>query len=170
MRAWKQMGPPSDWELVIAGPDEKGHTDELRREMRQLALDGVVRFVGPVDDDDKWTLYQSAELFVLPSLSENFGIVVAEALSAGVPVVTTTGTPWSVLREKEIGWCVEPEVDSLATALASATQMRTCDLREMGQRGSNWVRSEFQWDAIAQQMCQFYDWLDGGGAKPEFVV
>ena len=54
-------------------------------------------FTGSLDDEQKWEAYARADLFVLPTYSENFGIVVAEALWAGVPVITTKGTPWSEL-------------------------------------------------------------------------
>ena len=82
-RAWAEVRPEG-WELVLAGPDEGGHRAEVEGVIRELGLEGV-RWTGEVDDRAKWDLYYDADLFVLPTFSENFGIVVAEALAAGSP-------------------------------------------------------------------------------------
>jgi glycosyltransferase involved in cell wall biosynthesis len=169
LHAWKQAGPPEGWELVIAGPNENDHLEELVQATQQLDLLDAVKFLGPVDDRDKWLLYHSADLFILPSFSENFGIVIAESLAAGVPVITTTGTPWKGLVDHQAGWWIEPSLESVAEAIVSATSMPDPARREMGARGSRWVRSEFQWDFIAERMSQFYHWLLSGGRKPDFV-
>jgi glycosyltransferase involved in cell wall biosynthesis len=90
--------PRLDWRLVIAGPDEQGTRAALERKAGSLGLlDGIV-FAGPVYGEAKEQLLESADLFVLPSRSENFGLVVAEALAAGVPVVTTKAAPWAELQ------------------------------------------------------------------------
>jgi glycosyltransferase involved in cell wall biosynthesis len=155
---------------VIAGPDERQHERELKSLTTQLRLDEVVEFIGPVADAQKWSLYQSAELFVLPSLSENFGIVVAESLACGTPVLTTTGTPWPRLRSERAGWWVSPDREALSEAIREATAMPVAELRTMGSRGRKWIGSEFKWEVIASQMSDFYQWLIRGGPKPEFVV
>ena len=96
----------ASWQLVIAGPDEQGTLEKLKAlseklqlktaETRDLAsgAEADVVFLGPVQGEEKWALIKRAELFVLPSRSENFGMVVGEALSCGVPVVTTAVGPW----------------------------------------------------------------------------
>jgi len=83
--------------LVIAGPDEQGTLRALKEQVARLGLEESVKFVGSVYGEEKWRMLRSADLFVLPSRSENFGIVVAEALACGVPVITTKGAPWSEL-------------------------------------------------------------------------
>jgi len=97
VEAWHRVRPEG-WRLLIAGPDEGGHRAEVERLVGALDLQREVSFVGPVSDDEKWDLYRGADLFVLPTHSENFGIVVAEALGVGLPVLTTRGAPWRALE------------------------------------------------------------------------
>ena len=121
VRAWAEVRPEG-WELVLAGPDEGGHRAEVEHVIRALGLEGV-RWTGEVDDRAKWDLYYGADLFVLPTFSENFGIVVAEALAAGIPAITTTGAPWGVLEERGCGWWIDTGVEPLVAALREATAL-----------------------------------------------
>ena len=75
--------------LVIAGPDETGWQAELEAMAENLGIAQNVIFTGMLSGDVKWGAYAAADCFVLPSHQENFGIVVAEALSAGLPVLIT---------------------------------------------------------------------------------
>jgi glycosyltransferase involved in cell wall biosynthesis len=157
LRAWKQAEINSDWRLVLAGPDENGHRAQVERESQRLGLNGQVSFTGPVDDHDKWQLLVNSDVFVLPSFSENFGIVIAEAMAAGLPVITTTATPWQVLAEKQMGWCVAPSVEELSAALRRATNVSTSEVREMGGRAKRHALDSFDWSHIASQMREFYE-------------
>src|SRR5581483_2356165 len=78
-----------DVPLVIAGNDDEGYQPKLAELARSLGVSDRVIFLGPVRDIHKWALYERAELFILPSYSENFGNVVAEAMAMGCPVVVT---------------------------------------------------------------------------------
>jgi len=96
VNAWAAI-KPCGWKMVVAGPDQDGHEREIKdlAETKGVAQD--FEFVGAVFGKEKDRLYNQADLFVLPTHSENFGVVVLEALAAGVPVITTKGTPWSEL-------------------------------------------------------------------------
>lgn len=157
--AWADVRPEG-WELVIAGPDEGGHRAELEARAARLGLDGV-QFVGSIPDDEKWDLYRSADLFVLPTYSENFGVVVAEALAAGVPVLTTTGAPWVEVESHGCGWWVEPSLRPVRDALADAVSRTAEERRVMGLRGRSLVAARYDWDAIATQMLEVYEWVIG---------
>jgi glycosyltransferase involved in cell wall biosynthesis len=87
----------SPWHLLIAGPDEQGTLKRLSEQVRRLGLEGSVTFCGPLYGEERSTLMAGADLFVLPTRNENFGLVVAEALACGVPVITTKGAPWQEL-------------------------------------------------------------------------
>jgi len=156
--AWKAatraVSLGSQWQLVIAGPDEAGTRASLERMSRDLGL-GNVTFLGPVDGEEKAALLAEADLAVLPSRSENFGIVVAEALAAGVPVVTTTATPWGEIAG-DCGWCVEPTATAIANALTAAMRLTDAERSRMGGRGRAVVESRYQWPAVARKMVGLY--------------
>lgn len=160
---------PEGWELVIAGPDEGGHRAEIEARARALGSAGAVRFQDPVPDTGKWDLYRTADLFVLPSLSENFGLVVAEALASGVPVITTHAAPWEALGERKCGWWTETGAAPLARAIAEATGIGDEERRAMGARGRLLVEERFGWSAVARRMLVVYRWLAGEAGAPECV-
>lgn len=159
LEAWKRV-KPTGWQMRIVGPDEDGHTDELKKLVEQAGLSDQWIFEGPLEGTEKHQALGSASIFALPTYSENFGIVVAEALAAGTPVITTTGTPWKGLIDHQCGWWVDPTVDTLAHALAAA--IASDDRITMGRRGSRWIKNEFGWDQIGQKIVTAYQkTLDG---------
>ena len=99
------------------------HLSVVQQKIVELGLEDQVEVVGPLFGEAKDAAYRDADLFVLPSYSENFGIVVAEALSYGVPVLTTTGCPWQELQTHNCGWWVEPTPRVLSWACRSALNM-----------------------------------------------
>jgi glycosyltransferase involved in cell wall biosynthesis len=121
-------------------------------------------FTGPLNDDAKWDAYDRADLFVLPTYSENFGIVVAEALWARVPVITTKGTPWSELEEYKCGkWIDLPAEGSnpstweaLDEALVSVMEISDAERGEMGKRGRKLVEEKYTWEAVCGAMVKGY--------------
>jgi glycosyltransferase involved in cell wall biosynthesis len=121
----------------------------------ETSLPGV-EFSRPLDGEEKWRAFREADLFVLPTYSENFGIAVAEALACGVPVITTTGAPWAGLLEHHCGWWVEPETDAIGKALEEGIALSDEERRAMGARGAEWVREEFAWEGIARKVVEGY--------------
>jgi glycosyltransferase involved in cell wall biosynthesis len=167
--AWKKVAPP-DWRLVIAGNDDGGHVPKLVEQIDRLGLADRVEIVGALFGAEKEQAYLNADLFVLPSYSENFGIVIAEALSFQVPVLTTKGCPWQELETERCGWWVDPNPVGLEQGLREAFAAAPNELLAIGQRGRSLVEAKYQWPAIADQMVLFYDWILNGGIKPDFVV
>jgi glycosyltransferase involved in cell wall biosynthesis len=171
LRAWRDLSPQfPDWSLRIVGPGETAHVAELRSLTRTLGLRNV-SFDGPLYGQDKTSAYQSADLFVLPTHSENFGLAVAEALAAACPVVTTKAAPWAGLVERKTGWWVEIGVAPLQGVLREAmSQSRSC-LAAMGLRGRKWMESDFSWGRIAEQMLEAYCWVQRGqGTRPQWIA
>jgi glycosyltransferase involved in cell wall biosynthesis len=169
VEAWARVQPPR-WELILAGPDERRHRVEVEALVRRLGLNRSVRFLGPVAGEDKEGLYHSVDLFVLPTHSENFGLVVAEALAAGLPVITTKGAPWAALETHRCGWWTEIGAEPLAAALREATALPDETRRAMGERGRTYVREHLSWDHVASQMRAVYEWVLGHGPQPACVV
>lgn len=157
------------WRLEIAGPDECGHRADIQSHISKLGLGSRVTLSGHVENADKPALLARAALFILPSFSENFGIVVTEALAAGLPVIATHGAPWAELPAQRCGWWVAPTSAALAGALREALALPPAARREMGERGHRWVAGQFGWDRIAAATACFYRWLIVGGKVPDFV-
>ena len=131
-------------------------------------LESTVEYVGEVEGDVKQKLFEEAEFFVLPSFSENFGVVVAEALAHGLPVITTRGTPWDGLLRHGCGWWVDPTVDALSETLQQAMEMDDLAHSSMEQKARAYAQ-EFDWGSIAHQTIEVYRWILGQGARPNCV-
>ena len=155
LHAWAEL-KTKPWRLRIVGPSENGYDAELLKTISALGLEGSTELVGPKFGTEKANEYLAAQLFVLPTYSENFGISVAEAMSYGLPVITTTGAPWSIIAKKNAGWQVEPTKEALKTALASALSSTMEDLEVKGSNGRKIVHSEYSWEGIASSMHELY--------------
>jgi glycosyltransferase involved in cell wall biosynthesis len=155
------------WRLRIVGPDEGGHAAELQALAASLALTNV-DILGPAYGEDKAAAYREASLFVLSTLNENFGIAAAEALAAGVPVISTRGAPWAGLETEGCGWWIDHGEEAMAAALRKALALPHDRLRTMGEAGRAWMLRDFSWDHIGRRMLAAYDWaVRGGEAPPE---
>lgn len=169
LRAWARVASDrTDWLLRIVGPDADGHATEVSDLAARLDL-GNVCIDGPKFGDEKRSAYERASLFVLPTHTENFGMVVAEALAHGVPTLTTTSAPWEGLETNDCGWWVKPEEDAIAEALTAAMSLPEERRQAMGQMGRRWMKEEFSWSVQGEKMRVFYEWLLGGGEPPSFV-
>ena len=154
-------------ELVytVSGDFEKEYEAKVKSRVKELGLEGQFIFTGALNDDEKWEAYARADLFVLPTYSENFGIVVAEALWAGVPVITTKGTPWSELESEKCGkWIDLPAEGSnpsnwpaLVSALECMMSMADCERRQLGDNGRRLVEEKYTWDAVVKKMVSGYE-------------
>jgi glycosyltransferase involved in cell wall biosynthesis len=164
LHAWANVRPVG-WRLVVAGPDDGGYLPPLEALARSLGIAAEVEFLSPQYGDAKWNLLRAADLFVLPSHSENFGIVVPEALAMGVPCIATTGTPWSQLEGQGMGWWVEPTVPAITGAVRDAVSRPPADLAAMGRRGVGYVHDTFSWAAITRQTIDLYNALLPSGSR-----
>ena len=167
VHAWAVL-QPEGWRLIVAGPNEGGHWQEVEREIERLGLGSQITYVGPVEGQDKADLYEQSDLFILPTFSENFGIAVAEALSYGLPVITTKGTPWKDLEDYRCGWWVDTGVDPLVGALRQAMALSDQVRKEMGARGRAYVQ-RYDWKRVAEETATVYRWLMGVEPRPDCV-
>jgi glycosyltransferase involved in cell wall biosynthesis len=158
-----------DWRLLIAGRDEAGHRVEVERLAVQLGVGGSVSFLGPLFERNKRDAFAGADVFVLPTHTENFGIVIAEALGCSLPVITTQSAPWRELDEHRCGWWVAPDSASIGAALIDAASRPLDELRAMGARGHALVASRYVWPLIAERTIGLYRWLLGQAERPAFV-
>lgn len=143
--------------LVIAGPDLVGYRKEIERMVWEMGLQESVVLTGEVRGAEKDALLANADVFVLPSYSENFGIVVAEAMAWGRPVITTTGTPWKEVAEVGAGWWVKPEAAAVEEALQDALNKSGAELDSMGAKGRKLVEERYGWSVPAERLIKAYE-------------
>jgi glycosyltransferase involved in cell wall biosynthesis len=169
VRAWARVEfAHPEWRLRIVGPDELGHASELAALAADLKTQRV-SIEGPAAGATKAAAYRDADLFVLPTLNENFAITVAEALAAGTPVIATKGAPWHGLECEGCGWWIDHGVEPLVATLAEAMDMERGVLRSKGAKGRAWMKRDFSWDRVAYDMLDLYLWLSSGGQPPNRV-
>jgi glycosyltransferase involved in cell wall biosynthesis len=170
LAAWAAVeGKHPDWRLEIVGPLEGDYAGALERIIANKRL-ARARLAGPLYGADKFGAYAEADLFVLPTLNENFAMTVAEALAQGTPVISTKGAPWQGLEQHGCGWWIDHGVDALATTLDRAMNLERDRLAEMGTAGRVWMQRDFSWTAIAREMSSVYGWLAGRGQRPSSVI
>jgi glycosyltransferase involved in cell wall biosynthesis len=142
---------PKEWLLLVAGIPQEYTVESLTAYVqRRSAQERIVVF----DGSDRPPPYGVASLFLLPSHSENFGMVVAEAMAWGVPVLVTDSTPWAELSEQNAGWCVPWE--NYGPALRQAIAESTDRLEQRGARARDWVLARFSWEQAVRPLTEFY--------------
>ena len=169
VEAWNNLRPQG-WRVVIAGQDDAGYRGELESAIRRFKLTDDFIFHGFVSMEEKAQLYREADLFVLPTYSENFGLVVPEALSHGIPVITTRGTPWEELNLYRCGWWTEIGTDPLTETLREALALPDSELKDMGLRGQKLVEERYSFSRLSEELKSLYQWLITGGEPPPFVI
>ena len=167
---WKQIHPDyEDWQLLVIGNGEAEYIHSLENRVECLGLKESIKILPPVFGNDKIQIYQESALFCLPSYSENFGMAIAEAMSCGTPVITTTNCPWNILNDTKTGWCIDLNVDNLERALREALSMNPTELYDMGQKASKLIYENFDYRNVTRKTLKLYEWLLNGGEKPEYV-
>ena len=170
IKAWAQMKQEAstrstcsarlnleEWVVRIVGPDQDNHTVELKQLCAELSVENDFEFVGPKYGDELAREYAFADLFVLPTHSENFGSVVIESLANGVPVICTKGAPWEELTTHKCGWWIDIGVEPLALTLRNAISLSDAERHGMGDRGCKLVEENYTWDVVVEEMARGYE-------------
>jgi glycosyltransferase involved in cell wall biosynthesis len=139
---------------VVAGPDDVGEWARVEKLLESVSPRPAVRYVGPVNGDDRWALLASSAVFVLPSHTENFGVAVVEALACGTPVVVSRNTPWRIVQERGAGFWVENTPEQVALALLAVLRDPT-RARRMGAAGIELARA-YSWKKSGEEMVRLY--------------
>lgn len=168
VKAWSKV-QPKEWILVIAGWDQGGHENQLKKLVVELGLIENVIFLGPVFNDLKQACLQNANAFILPSFSEGLPMAVLEAWSYGLPVIMTTHC--NIPDGFDTGAALEIRTDvySIAEGLKNFMGLSEGTRERMGFNGFEFVRSRFSWSQIASQMIDVYKWILGQNSKPDCV-
>lgn len=152
LKAWANTDT-KDWCLEIAGNGEESYINTLKQSAEGLKN---VRFVEPQYGESKWDFLRSADVMVLPTHSENFGIVVAEALAVGVPVITTKGTPWQDLETHHCGWWINLTIEQLQKTLTMVMNTPISTLNDMGKNGHLLLKKKYDTSCVADQIHNLY--------------
>lgn len=143
--------PRGDWLLLVVGTAEEYTAEEIQADLAARGAKGKIQVF---DGANHPPPYAVASLFLLPSHSENFGLVIAEALAAGVPALVTDTTPWHGLNGANSGWSCSWE--EFPKQLLTSLGTPPTELRAMGRRGSNWMARDYSWTRAAQILRGFY--------------
>jgi glycosyltransferase involved in cell wall biosynthesis len=169
LEAWRIVSPRfQEWKLRIVGPDNGGYLARMQNLAAEFKL-ARVEFSGPLYGKVKLKSYQDAELFVLPTHSENFGMSVVEALAAGTPVIVSKGAPWEGLVSEGAGWWIDIGLDPLVACLETALASPREALHAKGKKGRDWMQRDFSWAEIARKTRETYQWILHGGDIPACV-
>ena len=170
LEAWQHMKDvQSEWHLVIAGPDD-GYGRIVRRQIDDLGLCKDVTLSDPVTGSDKMSLLQSADIFILPSYSEGFSVVLLEAMACSVPILYTKGCNFPEAMLHGAGVELEyPSVVAVETGLRQMVIMTDQERADMGEKAHALVQRNYRWDHIASTYLSLYRWLSEEGDQPECV-
>lgn len=158
-----------DWEFLIAGYGHNDYLKVLKNLVIELNLDEVIKFIGPKFGIEKAETFDNADAFILPSYSENFAIVVAEALSRGLPVLATKGAPWKELESEKCGFWVENTVSGIKEGILEILKTPIEELQTMGYRGKDLISENYLWSKNSLKTTELYEWMISGGEPPTFV-
>ena len=164
VRAWIELSQKFDnWDLLIAGPlQDKKYYQEINNLIVKASLERRVHWLGMLNNKERLYVLDLSDLCVLPSYSENFGIVIAEGLAAGLPVITTHGTPWNELNEYNAGWWIELSQSNLTAALFEALNLSKEELCKKGIAGRSLAKN-YSWVIQASKMAEVYEEIFDNG-------
>ena len=155
--------------LLLAGNDDGALAPTLAQAGSSGVLDRIT-VVGHVSGQLARQVWGAADLFALPSYSEGFSMAILEALAARLPVLATTACHFAELAEADAGMIVEPTEEGVTLGLRDLLERSKPDLAALAGNGRSLVEDRYTWDSVAARLAEVYDWLIGGGPKPEAVL
>lgn len=171
IEAWKliDIKIKESWLIEIVGNGEEKYIISLKESIIKENLNEQIVIRDPVYGIEKINLFREANLFVLPTYSENFGVVIAEALASFTPVITTKGTPWEDLETYKCGWWIEIGTTALRKTLEEALLKDSDELKVMSLNGRKLIENKYSMDSVSRDMIHLYDWMQNKENKPNFV-
>ena len=156
------------WVFEIAGVGNKKYENQIKKLILNTKSKSI-QFLGPLYGDNKQKFIQSADILIMPSYNENFGMVAAEALSNNTPVICGENTPWEEVVKKKCGWSIPNDSKNIEKTLNKALRMSKRELFHMGHKGRLWMKKEYSWDQLAYKMILSYQWLISKKNKPSWI-
>jgi glycosyltransferase involved in cell wall biosynthesis len=156
--------------LFIVGDGSQTYKNKLNKTIEAHKMQNNIFLLGEMNGFYKNTVYDIADLFVLPSYNEGFGLTILEAYRQKTPVITTTATPFKEIEDENIGWYVKPNNEEITAALESAVSLKKQELHNMGEKGFEFMKNKYSLDIVNSKMKKLYSWLIYGGDVPDFVI
>ena len=144
------------WKVIIAGIESDYTINDLKDMSYQLGISNIVEVVGGLFGNEKWKAYKESDIFILPTLNENFGIVIAESLICGTPVITTKGAPWPQIPIYKCGWWIDRSVNELVHAIQEFIHTPIEKRKTMGINGRKLIEENFTSDIVAEKITEMY--------------
>lgn len=169
--AWRKIqAARPDFQLVIAGAGEPAYEAFCRAQSADLVANGSVVWLGKVSEEEKVRLYRDSKLYILPSLNENFGNTVAEAMACATPVLSSVNTQWTMIEEKECGWLAEATAVSLEQALTRFFDAGETEWVRRGKNGKTMVEGEYSIEVVVDKMVKLYRGVIAGDIPPDLLM
>ena len=158
IRSWSKIDP-SNWELDIYGPvSDDNYLRKIKKEIKTYKNSQSIKIFDPVYiKEKKFQILSNSDLFILPSKSENFGMSILEALSLGVPVLTTYSTPWKILNSLNAGFVIEFSEQNILNALNNIIKMKHEELNTVGNNGKEFVKKNYNIKNLIKNYINFYN-------------
>lgn len=159
--------------LHIMGKYDDVYESWLKEEVKRLRLENHVEFVGQVGGKEKYERLSNLSALMVPSVQENFGMIVPEALVCGTPVYASLGTPWSELNDCHAGWWRDNIPATIAGVIKEILSLTNIELLNMGRKGRQLMEEKYEQHKVAGMMKHLYEWIVeenmAKDKKPEFV-
>ena len=171
IKAWLglDLSLKKDWIIEIVGNGDLKYIEKIKKIIIKQNLENQIFVLPPVFGEKKIQLYRDSSLFVLPTYSENFGVVIAEALASYTPVITTKGAPWDDLERFNCGWWIDIGIKPLQSSLIKAMSCKEEDLIVKGKNGRNLIKEKYSIESVAKKMIKLYSWILNKTDKPPFI-
>ena len=157
------------FEIDIMGKGDDKYEAFLKAEAIRLGLDDRVHFIGFVNGKEKYDRLSRLWGLFVPSVQENFGMIVPEALICGTPVYASLGTPWSELNECRCGWWKDNNPETIAGVIRDLLSKTEAEVLEMGRNGRRLIEEKYEQHKVAQMMLDLYEWILNKGEKPKHI-
>jgi glycosyltransferase involved in cell wall biosynthesis len=168
INTWKKIDDNKTILDICGYYEDKKYYNSLKNLVKKLGISNII-FSDTVIGESKKNKFLENDIFILPSKTENFGLVVAEALSYGLPVIVSENTPWKAVKDRKCGWTINLNERNIISIINFTKTLSTKTLKNMGNNGRIFVKNKYSWDKLYTKYIDFYSWLNGGGETPEFV-
>jgi len=146
----------TDYQILIAGNGDENYIKTLQDKVNECGLSEIIKFIGAVYNAQKWELYQNSDFFISSSLSENFGLSIAEALASGTPVITTKGTPWQDIETYHCGKWIDVGSKPLSEAIQQMIKLTDAEREAMGQNARKLIEEKYSAKVMAEKIMELY--------------